>query len=258
MSNIHPTAIISPKAKLGENITVGPFSLIEDDVEIGDNTYIGPQVCIYSGARIGNNVKIYQSASISHKPQDLKFGNEETHCFVGDGTTIHEFVTLHRGTKETRKTEIGKNVLLMAYTHVAHDSYIGDNCILANGVQIAGHVHVDEFAIIGGMTPVHQFCFVGRHSMIGGAFRVVQNVPPYIMAAGEPLKYGGLNVIGLRRRGFKSDQIETIKKIYTYIYNSQLNLTQAKEKIAAEFGDSVLAVEILEFLSKGNRGIMGK
>lgn len=258
MLNIHPTAIVSPEAKLADGVTVGPFAMIEANVEIGENTYIGPQVCVYNGSRVGSNVKIYQSASIGHIPQDLKFGKEETFCYVGDNTTIHEFVTLHRGTKETCKTEIGKNVLLMAYTHVAHDSYIGDNCILANGVQIAGHVRIDEFAIIGGMTPVHQFCFVGRHSMTGGGFRVVQNVPPYVMAAGEPLKYGGLNVIGLRRRGFKTEQIEKLKKIYTYIYTSNLNLSQAKEKIMAELSNDPITEEILEFLSRGNRGIMGK
>lgn len=258
MTSIHPTAIVSPKAKIGNNVIIQPYAIIHDDVEIGDDSYIGPHVCVYDGARIGNNVKIHQACSISHIPQDLKFGKEETYCYVGDGTTIHEFVTLHRGTKETRKTEIGKNVLLMAYVHVAHDSYIGDNCILANAVQVAGHVHIDEFAIIGGMTPVHQFCFVGRHSMTGGGFRITQNVPPYIMSAGEPLKYAGLNVIGLRRRGFSVQSIENLKKIYSYIYTSQLNLTQAKEKIIAELGNEDLAQEVLTFLDKGKRGIVGK
>ncbi|MFN3693428.1 MAG: acyl-[acyl-carrier-protein]--UDP-N-acetylglucosamine O-acyltransferase, partial [Ignavibacterium sp.] len=153
MNSIHPTAIVSPKAKLGDNNTIGPFAIIQDDVEIGNDCQIGPHAVIYDGARIGNKVKIKQSASIAHVPQDLKFGNEESVFIIGDNTVIHEFVTLHRGTKETRMSRIGKNCLLMAYSHVAHDCEIGDNVILANGVQIAGHVHIEDYAIIGGMTP---------------------------------------------------------------------------------------------------------
>jgi len=258
MNNIHSTAIVSKKAKLGNNITILPYAVIENNVEIGDDCLIGPHAVIYNGARIGNRVKIHQSASIAHSPQDLKFGGEETFFYVGDDTVIHEFVTLHRGTNDTGFSRIGSNCLLMAYAHVAHDCVVGNNCILANGVQVAGHVTIEDFVIIGGLTPVHQFCIIGQHAMIGGGFRAVQDVPPYILAASEPLKYSGLNVIGLRRRGFSNEDIFTLKKAYSYIYNSSLNLTQAKDKIINEFGDHPLVKNVLTFLEKSKRGIIGK
>jgi len=257
MSNIHPTAIVSGKAKLGKNISVGPYAIIEDDVEIGDETSIGPHAVIYNGARIGNKVTVHQAASIAHIPQDLKFGNEETFFYVGDNTVIHEYVTLHRGTKETGFSRIGSNCLLMAYSHVAHDTVVGDNCILANGVQLAGHVILEDYVIIGGLTPVHQFCNVGKHCMIGGGFRVTQDVPPFILSAGEPLKYSGLNLIGLRRRGFSNDDIMLLKKAYGYIYDHSLNVSQAKEKINAEIQNNHVD-SIIEFLAKSKRGIVGK
>jgi UDP-N-acetylglucosamine acyltransferase len=257
MANIHPTAIVSGKAKLGKNISVGPYAIIEDDVEIGDGTSIGPHAVIYNGARIGNYVTIHQAASIAHIPQDLKFGNEKTYFYVGDNTVIHEYVTLHRGTKETGFSRIGSNCLLMAYSHVAHDTVVGDNCILANGVQLAGHVILEEFVIIGGLTPVHQFCKVGKHCMIGGGFRVTQDVPPFILSAGEPLKFSGLNLLGLRRRGFSNDDIMLLKKAYGYIYDHSLNVSQAKEKIIAEIQNKHVD-SIIKFLAQSKRGIVGK
>jgi UDP-N-acetylglucosamine acyltransferase len=258
MIESHPTSIISSKAKLGNNIKVSPYAIIQDDVEIGDNCIIGPFAVIYNGARIGNNVKIYQSASIAHRPQDLKFANEETYFYVGDNTVIHEFVTLHRGTMETGFSRIGKNCLLMAYAHVAHDTVIGDNCILANAVQIAGHVLIDEFAIIGGATVVHQFCKIGAHTMTGGGFRVVQDVPPFILAASEPLEYEGLNVIGLRRRGFSNEDIQTLKKAYGILYDKKYNVSQAKEIIKNEFSSNKYVEQILKFLDISKRGLIGK
>ena len=258
MNNIHPTALVSKKAELGDNITVSAYAIIEDDVEIGDDCLIGPHAVIYNGARLGKRIKIYQSASIAHKPQDLKFGDEQSLFIVDDDTVIHEFVTLHRGTNETGFSRVGKNCLLMAYSHVAHDTTIGDNCILANCVQVAGHVEIEDYVIIGGATPVHQFCKIGQHAMIGGGFRVTQDVPPYILTAGEPLKFSGLNVIGLRRRGFANEDIFTLKKVYNYLYSNTLNISQAKEKIGVEFSDNKFAKNVLEFLKKCNRGIVGK
>lgn len=257
MSNIHPTAIVSGKAKLGNNVSVGPYAIIEDDVEIGDETSIGPHAVIYNGARIGKKVTIHQAASIAHVPQDLKFGNEETYFYVGDNCVIHEYVTLHRGTKETGFSRLGSNCLLMAYSHVAHDTVVGDNCILANGVQLAGHVELEEFVIIGGLTPVHQFCKVGKHCMIGGGFRVTQDVPPFILTAGEPLKFSGLNLIGLRRRGFSNEDITLLKKAYSYLYDKSLNVSQAKDKIKNEI-NNVHVESMLEFLGRSKRGIVGK
>ncbi|PJA98051.1 MAG: acyl-[acyl-carrier-protein]--UDP-N-acetylglucosamine O-acyltransferase [Ignavibacteriales bacterium CG_4_9_14_3_um_filter_30_11] len=256
--SIHPTAIVSSKAKLGKNIQISAYAIVEDNVEIGDDCFIGPYAVIYDGARIGNRVVIHQAASIAHIPQDLKFNNEESFFYVGDDTKIYEYVTLHRGTKETGFSCIGKNCLLMAYSHVAHDSTLGDNCILANGVQVAGHVEIDEYVIIGGLTPVHQFCKVGKHSMIGGGFRITQDVPPFILAANEPLKYKGLNLLGLRRRGFSNDDISVLKKAYQYIYSPLLNITQAKEKILNEFSNNKTVNEILKFLDRSSRGLIGK
>jgi len=164
MNNIHSTAIVSSKAKLGNNVTVLPYAIIEDNVEIGDDCKIGSHAVIYSGARIGNRVIIHQSASVANVPQDLKFANEESLFMIGDDTIIREFVTLHRGTKDSGFSRVGKNCLIMAYAHVAHDCTIGDNCILSNGVQIAGHVTIEDYVIIGGLTPVHQFCIVGQQN----------------------------------------------------------------------------------------------
>ncbi|HEX3074329.1 MAG TPA: acyl-ACP--UDP-N-acetylglucosamine O-acyltransferase [Ignavibacteriales bacterium] len=255
---IHSTAIISPKAQLGNNIEVAPFAIINDDVIIGDNCYIGPHAVIYDGARIGNNVRIYQGSSIAHIPQDLKFSGEPTTFEIGDNTTIHENVTLHRGTSATKKSKIGKNCLLMAYTHVAHDCYVGDNCILANGAQLGGHAVLEDWVIIGGMTPVHQFVKIGKHVMIGGGFRAVQDVPPYILGGYEPLKYVGLNLVGLRRRGFSNEEIAQIKAVYHLIYNSGLHLSAAKERIKNELTDNKYAAEILAFIENSHRGIIGK
>ncbi|MEI7811301.1 MAG: acyl-ACP--UDP-N-acetylglucosamine O-acyltransferase [Ignavibacteria bacterium] len=258
MNNIHPTAIVSGKARLGNNITISPYAVIHDDVEINDGCSIGPHAVLYDGARLGSNVRIFQCSSIAHVPQDLKFKGEPTRFIIGDNTTIHEFVTLHRGTLETGFSSIGRNCLLMAYSHVAHDSTIGDNCIIANGVQLAGHVEIEDFVIIGGMTPVHQFCKVGQHAMIGGAFRVVKDVPPFVLAGYEPLKYAGLNIVGLRRRGFSSDDIHSLKQAYTYIYNSGLNFSQAGLKVEEELGANPRVRVVLDFLGRSKRGIIGK
>jgi UDP-N-acetylglucosamine acyltransferase len=256
MTNIHNTALVSTKAEIGENITVGAFTVIEDNVKIGYNCTIGPNVVIYDGARIGNNVKIYQGASVANHPQDLKFDNEESLFEIGDNTIIREFATLHRGTKELKTSIVGKNCLLMAYSHVAHDCIVGDNCILANCVQLGGHVEIEDWVIIGGGTLVHQFEKIGKHAMIGGGFRVTSDVPPYILAAGEPLKYNGLNVVGLRRRGFTNNDIYKLKEIYSLIYSQSLNLSQAKEKIKNDYPEDVLAESVLEFIAKSNRGLI--
>ncbi len=258
MTNIHSTAIVSGKAQIGNNVTILPYAIVEDNVVIGDDCIIGPHAVIYNGARIGNRVKIHQAASVAHIPQDLKFSDEETLFIIDDDTTIHEFVTLHRGTKETGFSKIGKNCLFMAYSHVAHDTVVGDNCIIANAVQLAGHVVLEDNVSIGGMTPVHQFCIVGRHSYTGGHFRITQDVPPFILAASEPLKFAGLNVIGLRRKGFSNDDIFILKKAYNYIYDKSLNVSQAKKIIEEELGDNKYVREVLDFLGRSKRGLIGK
>ncbi|MFZ1519870.1 MAG: acyl-ACP--UDP-N-acetylglucosamine O-acyltransferase [Ignavibacteriaceae bacterium] len=258
MNSIHPSAIVSSKASIGDNNIISPFAIIEDDVEIGNDCMIGPNAVLYNGARIGNRVKINQGASIAHKPQDLKFGDEQTFFFVGDDTVIHEFVTLHRGTKETGFSRVGKNCLLMAYTHVAHDCVVGDNVILANSVQIAGHVHIEDWVIIAGTCGVHQFCSIGKHAMIGVNTVAVKDVPPFILSGRFPLKYEGLNKVGLRRRGFSNEDIETIKKSYDVIYNSGLNVSQAIAKVEMDFGTISVVQDIIKFIKASKRGIIGK
>ena len=259
MNKIHPTAIVNSKAELGDNIEIAPYAIIEGNVEIGNDCYIGSHSIIYDGARIKDRVKIFQSASVAHLPQDLSFKGEESLFIIDDDTTIREFVTLHRGTKSTGFSRIGKNCYLMAYSHVGHDTVVGDNCILTNGVQVGGHVVIEDYVIIGGLTPVHQFCRVGRHSMIGGAFKISQDVPPYILGAGVPLKYSGINSIGLRRRGFSNDDISLLKKAYGFIYSKSFNVSQAKEKIINEIGTENIHIKnILNFLNESKRGLIGK
>jgi len=258
MNNIHPTAIVSGKAKLGDNITISPYAVVEDDVEIGNDCEIGPHTVIYNGARIADRVIIKQGAAVSNVSQDLKYAGEEAYFYIGEDTVIREFATLHKGTKETGFSRVGKNCLLMAFCHVAHDVVVGDNCIIANSVLLAGHTLIEDYVIIGGITPVHQFCKVGQHSMIGGGFRIVKDVPPYILAGSEPLKYAGLNSIGLRRRGFSNDDIMILKKTYALLYNSGLNFSVAKVKIKEELGENHLVQNVLQFLDSCTRGIIGK
>lgn len=258
MNNIHPTAIVSGKARLGDNITIDPYAIIEDDVEIGNDCEIGPNAVIYNGARIADRVQIKQGAAVSNVPQDLKYDGEEAYFYIGEDTVVREFATLHRGTKETGFSRVGKNCLLMAFCHIAHDVVVGDNCVIANSCLLAGHAVVEDYVIIGGITPVHQFCKVGQHSMIGGGFRIVKDVPPYILAGSEPLKYAGVNSIGLNRRGFSSDDIMTLKKTYTLLYNSGLNFSDAIKKIAEEFGEHNLVQNVVEFIKKSDRGIIGR
>lgn len=258
MSNIHPTAIVSPKAKLANDIIVGPFAIINDDVEIDEGCEIGPNAVIYDFARIGKRVKIFQGASVSNLPQDLKFDKGKTLLKIGDDTTVREFATLHRGTHATGETRIGKNCLLMAYSHVAHDCHIGDNCIIANGVQLAGHVEIEDTVIIGGLAAVHQFSKIGKHAMVGGGSMANMDVPPFIMTSGYPARFMGLNIVGLRRRGFSNEEIDAIKETYRIFYNSGMNPIAAKEKIVEKFGTQQHVKSILEFMEKSTRGLVRK
>ena len=257
MIHVHPTAIVDPTAHLDNGVEIGPFCVIDGNVEIAAGVIIDTHVRIMSGARIGENVRIHHGAVISNVPQDLKFKNEDSIAIIGANTIIREFCTIHRGTSATGKTVVGENCFLMAYVHVAHDCVVGDNVILANAVNLGGHVHIEDFAIIGGMVPVHQFVRIGCHTMIGGGYRVAKDVPPYILAAGEPLEYSGLNSVGLRRRGFSASTIRALKEVYKLIYKSNLNVSQGLEKIR-ESGNIVPEVaKVIEFIEKSDRGIIG-
>lgn len=257
-THIDPRSDVSPKAELGNDVTVGPFAIIEAGAVIGDGTSIAANALIGRGARIGKNCRIHHGAIVGHVPQDLKYKDEPTTCELGDRNVIREYATLHRGTVETGKTVIGNDNLLMGYVHVAHDCVLGNNIIMSNAAMLAGHVHVDDFAIIGGITPVHQFVHVGAHVMIGGGLRVPKDVPPFIRAAGEPLVFAGLNSVGLRRRGFSREAIEALDKTYSIIYNSGLNVSQAVAKIKDDAGLTGLpeVQQVLDFIGQSKRGII--
>src|SRR5690349_19962469 len=219
----YPLANVHPDAKIGNNVTIEPFATIQGDVVIGDGSWIGPNAIIWDGSRLGKNVKVYPGASVSSIPQDLKFSGEKTETHIGDNTVIREYVTISRGTTDKLKTVIGKNCLLMAYVHVAHDCLIGNNCILVNTVQVAGHVTIEDWAIIGGASALHQFVKVGAHVMLSGGSLVRKDVPPFSKAARESLAYTGLHTIGLRRRGFTSETIIEIQAIYRHMFLKGMN-----------------------------------
>tara|TARA_Y100000590_G_C15583158_1_gene963139 strand:+ start:21 stop:791 length:771 start_codon:yes stop_codon:yes gene_type:complete len=256
MSNIHNTCIIGNNAKIGDNVKIGPYSIIEENVEIDEGTIIHPYVHVKSGTIIGKNNQIFQNSTIGEDPQDLKYNNEKTTLVIGNNNVIRENCTLNRGTTYADKTVIGSNCLLMAYAHVAHDCIIKDNVILANGVQLGGHVEIGYHATVGGMTPVHQFCKVGEHSFIGGGRVALQDVPPYILATGEPLQYAGINSVGLRRRNFNQQTRNSIKSAYKLIYKSNLNLKQSVKSIKSNMELSDEIKNIIKFIEKSDRGLI--
>lgn len=251
-----PLAYIHPEAKIAKNVVIEPFVTIEKNVEIGEGTWIGPNVSIMEGARIGKNCKIFSGAVISAIPQDLKFKGEDTTAEVGDNTVIREFVTISRGTEANNKTVVGSNVLLMAYVHIAHDCVIGNYCILVNTVQLAGHVEIDDYAIVGGACAVHQFSKIGAHVMVAGGSLVRKDVPPYTVAAREPLSYAGINSTGLRRRGFSNEKINEIQEIYRYIFQKGLNHSKAIGLLQLEMPATKERDEIINFIKRSDRGIM--
>jgi len=250
-------AIVSPKAQLEPGVVVGPFAIIEENVVIGPGTVIGSHALIASGARIGKECRIHHGAVISSAPQDLKFRGEQTTLEIGNHTTVREYATLNRGTAERGKTTIGNNCFIMAYAHVAHDCSVGNHVILANSVNMAGHVIIEDHVVIGGLVPVHQFVRVGRHAMIGGGFRVPKDVPPYILAGQEPLVFQGLNLVGLKRRNFTRESLDLLRKTYLIIYESNLNVSQAIERIRAEIPQTEEVTLLVEFIEKSKRGIIG-
>jgi UDP-N-acetylglucosamine acyltransferase len=254
--NLHPTALIDPKAQLGKDVEVGPYTIIEAEVVIADGCKIGPHALLASGTRLAQDVQIYNGAVIGTQPQDLKFKGETTIVEIGPRTIVREFATIHRGTSATGKTTVGADCFLMAYCHIAHDCVLGDKVILANSVNLAGHVHIEEWVTIGGVVPVHQFVHIGKHSFIAGGTRVPKDVPPYILAANEPLKYAGLNAVGLRRRGFSAVQLEAIRRAYLLIYNSDLNVSQALQRLKAENAITPEVQDIIDFIEHSERGII--
>ncbi len=241
---------------MGQNVSVGAYTIIEDGVTIGDGTSIGNHNTICRGTTIGANCTIFHNTSLGEAPQDLKYGGEETLTFIGDNVLIRESVTINRGTVAYGKTVVGNNVLLMACAHVAHDCTVGDNTIMANLATLGGHVELGEWVNLGGAVMVHQFTKIGSHSFIGGGFRAVQDVPPFIIAAGEPIRFGGINKIGLERRGFSDEDRAEIKKAYRTYFLSKLTRTDALKKIKSEMSGSDHINTIVDFIESSERGII--
>ena len=254
--SIHPTAIISPEARLSDGVEVGPYSIIGPDVTIGKNTVIGPHVVIESHTDIGERCHIFQFASIGAIPQDPKYRGEETRVVIGNDNTIREFITINRATSaDIGVTVIGDHNLLMAYCHVAHNCKLGNYIIMANAANLAGHIHVEDHAIIGGLTGIHQFTRIGAHCIIGGASAVTKDIPPFVMASGNFAKLYGLNMIGLKRRGFKEETIRALKEAYRIVFRSSLLLKTAIENVRNQVEDIPEVRQFLEFIEKSERGI---
>lgn len=247
---------INPGARIAPDVQIGPFTTIDDNVEIGEGCHIGSNVTLLSGTRLGRNVTVFPGAVVGGIPQDLKFRGEETLAIVGDNTVLRECVTVNRGTSAKGRTVIGKNCLIMAYSHIAHDCIIHDNVIISNASQLAGEVEVDDFAIIGGGSLIHQFCHIGTHIMMQGGALVNKDVPPFVKAAREPLSYTGINVVGLRRRGFSAEKIAEIEEIYRQLYNSGRNVSDAVAHVEATMPPTPERDIILDFVRKAERGII--
>jgi len=253
---IHNSAVVDQKARIGENVNINPFAVIEANVVIGNSCEIGSTALIANGTTLGNECKIFHGAVLGTIPQDLKFEGEDSFLEIGNNTTIREFATLNRGTKDRWKTLVGNNCLLMAYSHIAHDCHIGNNVVIANAVNMAGHVTIEDHVGIGGMTGVHQFIRIGKHSFIGGGLRIHKDVPPYILAMGEPLRYGGLNRVGLKRRGFSDESLSIMKEAYRIIYQLNLTVKDALKKVEDEIEQIEEVCEILSFFRESERGVI--
>ena len=253
---ISPLSCIHPDAVIGENVEIGPFVTIDRDVIIGDGCVIEANATICRYTKLGKNCHVFPSAVIGAIPQDLKFRGEETWAVIGDNCVLRECVTVHRGTASKGRTLIGNNNLIMAYCHVAHDCILHDNIIMSNATQLAGEVEIDDFAILGGGSLVHQFSHIGCHSMIQGGSKVNKDVPPFAVVAREPVEFCGINSVGMNRRGFTSEQIHTVQEVYRLIYKSGMNTTQALNHIEATMPKSVERDLVLAFIRTSTRGIV--
>lgn len=256
MNQISPLAYVHPEAKLGDNNVIGPFCYIDRDTVIGDNNVFQNSVTINIGARIGNNNEVFPGASLSTKPQDLKFKGEETICEIGNNNSIRENVTISRGTASKGYTKVGNNNLLMENMHIAHDCVVGNGCIIGNSTKFAGEVIVDDNAIISATVLIHQFCRIGGYVMIQGGSRTSQDIPPYIIAGKEPIRYAGVNLIGLRRRGFSNELIQNIHEAYRIIYQSNNTRADAIQQIKEVIPMSPEIQYIIDFVEASQRGII--
>lgn len=253
---IHPAAIVDPGAELGPGVTVGPWAMIGPGVVVGEGTRVGPSVLIERDTTVGRECSLHKGAVLGTDPQDLKYDGEETRLQVGDRTVIREYATLNRGTSASGLTSVGSDCLLMAYTHVAHDCRVGDHVVLSNAVNMAGHVEIEDWAIVGGLTPIHQFVRIGAHAFVGGQSRVSQDVPPYCRAAGIPGKLYGLNSVGLERRGFSAETRAALKQAYRLLFQSKLNVSQGLVRARDEVEPLPEVDRFLSFVEGSERGIL--
>lgn len=252
---IHPSAIIDPKAQLGVDVEVGPFCVIGPDVTIGDGCWLQNNVTICGTTHIGPDNKFYTGCSVGQKTQDLKYTGEPTHLEIGTGNTFREYCTLHRATAVGHATKIGSHGNFLAYSHIAHDCVVGNHVIFSNNATLAGHVTVDDHVIIGGLTAIHQFCRIGRHAMTGGCSKIVQDIPPFMIADGNPAAVRTVNVIGLERHGFGAEAVRHIKEAYRIFYRAKLNSSQALERLKAELGEHKEVAHLIHFFETSKRGI---
>ena len=253
-ARVHPTAIVHPSAELGAGVDVGPFAIVGEECVVGDDCTIAARASLERNVILGQRVKVGVGTVLGGDPQDLKYKGERTTVEVGDDTTIREYTTINRGTTQSFKTTVGKKCFLMSYVHLAHDCHVGDGVIISNGTQLAGHVTIYEKAIVSGLVAVHQFAMIGQYSFIGGCSRVAKDVPPYVKAVGNPIKLYGLNSIGLERNGFPEEVRRELKRAYRLFFKSGLNLSQARERAAAELHPYPEIQEFLKFFERGDRG----
>jgi UDP-N-acetylglucosamine acyltransferase len=256
MTTIHPTAIVSPNAQLGTGVSVGPGVIIGDGCEIGDECVLEPRSVLERNVRLSAGVRIDIGSVLGGDPQDLKFQGEETWVEVGEGTRIREYTTVNRGTSQSFRTTVGKGCFLMSYVHLAHDCHLGDGVIISNGTQLAGHVTIEDRAILSGLVAVHQFVKIGKHSFVGGCSRVAKDVPPFLKAVGNPVKLYGLNSVGLQRSGFDENVIRELKRAYRLFFRSELNVSQAMAKAATELSHYPEVDHFLRFLEDSGRGVI--
>lgn len=253
---VHPTALVDPGAELGANVTVGPHAYVGEDCVVGDGCEIAMRAVLQRHVRLARNVKVGVGSILGGDPQDLKFKGEVTTVEVGENTTIREYTTINRGTSESHRTTVGQDSFIMSYVHLAHDCHVGDGVILANGVQLAGHVTIEARAIISGLTAVHQFVKIGMHCFVGGCSRVAKDVPPFLKAVGNPVKLYGLNTVGLQRNGFDNDVIRELKRAYRLFFRSDLNVSQALTRAESELEMFPEVRHFLEFVDKSGRGVV--
>ena len=255
-AKIHPTAVIDPGARIGEGCEIGPYCVIGADVELGAGCQLQHHVSLAGPSRFGKENVFFPFSTLGQRTQDLKYAGEPTHLVVGDGNTFREFVTVHRGTTAETRTRIGNRGYFLAYVHVAHDCTVGDEVIFSNNATLAGHVDVGDFAVLGGLTAIHQFCRIGAHAMTGGCSKIVQDVPPFMLADGNPAKVRSYNKVGMERRGFSEQAMRAVREAYRIIYRLSLNLPQAIEQMRADLPELPEIEQILAFVSYSPRGII--